>query len=166
MSRPVWMHAVSGTLARLVAVVAVAVGLLVMIVPLCGADMPAMPSHAVANIACVPGGSPSAAISAPAVMGGGCVGVGAGPADDSGLGSLALGVPTPIAADLDRSAPGPGVLFACAVFLIAVLAARRWLRRPWAPSPLRVQRDPVIGDQLSARAVPGLSLAELCVLRT
>ncbi|MBW0120902.1 hypothetical protein [Pseudonocardia oceani] len=167
MSRPAWTHAVRGSLARLVTAVAVAVGLLVLIVPLCGDGMPAMPSHAVEDVACIPSGSPSASLSAPAMGGGNaCVGVGVDPAVESGEGPLASGVPSPLMADLDRSAPGPGVLFACVAFLIAVLAAGLWWRRPWSASSFPVRHDPVIGARIVARAVPGLTLAELCVLRT
>lgn len=155
-----------GSLARLVTVVAVAAGLLVLIVPLCGDGMAAMPSHAVENVACVSGGDPSAAVSAPAVGGGNaCVGVGVDPPVDSGVGPLASGVPSPPVAGLDRSTPGSGVLFACIAFLIVVLAAGLRWRRPWSSSFLR-RRDPVIGARIVARAVPGPSLAELCVLRT
>lgn len=144
-----------------------ATGLLVLIVPLCGDGMPAMPSHAVEDVACVSGGNPSAALAAPAMGGGNaCVGVGVDPAVDSGVGPLASGVPSPLVADLDRSASGSGVLFACVAFLIAVLAAGLWWRRSWSVLSFPVRRDPVIGARIVARAVPGLSLAELCVLRT
>ncbi|MBW0108063.1 hypothetical protein I4I84_04830 [Pseudonocardia sp. KRD-182] len=142
-----------------------AAGLLVLIVPLCGDGMSAMPSHAVDDLACVSGGSP-AALSVPAMGGGSGCALGVDPAVDPGVGPLASGVPSPLMADLDRSAPGSGVLFACVAFLIAVLAAGLWWRRTWSVSSLPVQRDVVIGERIVARAVPGLSLAELCVLRT
>ncbi len=140
-----------------------AAGLLVLIVPLCGDGMPAMPSHATVDLACVSGGIQSAQ-----AMGGGytCSRVGVDPAVDSGVGPLASGVRSPLVADLDGSAPGSGVLFACIAFLIAVLAAGRWWRRVWAAASFPVQRDPVIGSRIVARPVPGLTLAELCLLRT
>lgn len=140
-----------------------AAGLLVLIVPLCGDGMPAMPSHATVDLACVSGGTPST----PAMGGGNtCSGVGVDPAVDSGVGPPASGVATPLMADLDQSAPGSGVLLACVAFLIAVLAVGLRWRRRWSASSFPVQRGPVIRQRLLARAVPGSTLAQLCVLRT
>ncbi|QJY47831.1 hypothetical protein [Pseudonocardia broussonetiae] len=164
MSRSAWIHAVRGSFARLVTLIAVVAGLLVLIVPLCGDGMSAMPSHAVDGVACVSGGSPSTSMLSAPAMDRTCAVV--SPAVDMGVGPSAAGVSTSLVADLDRSAPGSGMLLACVAFLIAVLAAGLRWRRPWSASSFRVQRDPVIGGRIVARVVPGLTLAELCVLRT
>lgn len=71
----------------------------------------------------------------------------------------------PLLADLDRPTSGSGVLFACVAFLIAVLATMVWSRRSWSAS-FTVARGPEFREQFIARPVPGLTLTELCVLRT
>lgn len=151
----------------MVTVVAVAAGLLVLIVPLCGDGMSAMPQHAVGGVVCMSSDGPSLAVSA-IPMGGGsaCMEVGVGPAAaDSAVEPIASGVPMSLPADLARSTPGTGVLFACVAFLIAVLATMLWSRRSWSVS-FTVARRRVLHERIIARPVPGLSLTELCVLRT
>lgn len=153
--------------ARLATTVAVAAGLLMLIVPLCGDGMSAMTPHAVDGVACVTNEGPSVAMAAATTGGSSArIVVGVDPAVDSAVEPLASGVPTLLPADLDMPTPGTGVLFVCVAFLIAVLAVGLWWRRPSSVSLLTVQRDPAIRDRFSARAVPGLTLAELCVLRT
>ncbi len=154
------------SLARLVTVIAVAAGLLVLIVPLCGDGMSVMPTHAIDGVACVTSEGPSVAMSAAAM--GGCsasIEVGVDPAVDSAGEPLASGVPMLLPADLDLPTPGTGVLFACVAFLIAVLATMLWSRRSWA-APFTVARGPEFRERFIARPVPGLAMAELCVLRT
>ncbi len=163
--RGVWQTdragAVRALLARLITVVAVIAGLVVLVVPLCGAGMSATPVRDVSSTS-AQFGVPQVSWPMLATSSSVCPGVGVDPVvEQCGSGSSTL-----LRAAFGSSIPGSsGVLLACLAFLVAVLAAALGLRAPRSGRVTR-PRTSVARKSYLSRPARRLTLAELCVLRT
>jgi hypothetical protein len=146
-------------LARLIAVVAVVVGLLVLIAPLGIAGMPGMSDAAASSSGESMTASGSSTSHLP-MIGHSCN----DGAASTGISGCAFSAPVPMTFSLGSSLPEPqGAVLACVVFLLAVLAGLWVLRLPCSSPVALLDRPAVLA--LLVRPMGRPVLAELCVLR-